>query len=221
MNKKNIIKINMAQSINGCTIQINGKWQTTSNEDKRRMQKLRKWADCIIVSRKTLLSDNANLLAEPKMSSQNPRPVIILQDTQKKIPNSLNVFSKPHPKGEIWINEKFNKENNINSNENFLEFQNLGWQIFSFSSFKEIIQSLSKRNFQNILIEGGGRLNGLFLKENLVDEIYTTIVPFIFGNKNNDRILVIEEEFISQFKLINTERRKNEIYLRYIKKLSQ
>ncbi len=46
---------------------------------------------------------------------------------------------------------------------------------------RELIQQLTDRGFNNIILGGGSTINGLFLKENLVDEIWLTIEPKIFG----------------------------------------
>ncbi len=46
---------------------------------------------------------------------------------------------------------------------------------------KKLIQQLVNRGFNNIILGGGSTINGLFLKENLVDEIWLTIEPKIFG----------------------------------------
>ena len=45
----------------------------------------------------------------------------------------------------------------------------------------QLIQQLEKRGFQQIILGGGATINGLFLKENLIDEIWLTIEPKIFG----------------------------------------
>jgi len=47
---------------------------------------------------------------------------------------------------------------------------------------KELIKELESRGFENIILGGGSTINGLFLKENLIDEIWLTIEPKIFGS---------------------------------------
>jgi len=46
---------------------------------------------------------------------------------------------------------------------------------------KEILSGLTKRGFETVIVGGGATVNGSFLKENLVDEIWLTIEPKIFG----------------------------------------
>lgn len=46
---------------------------------------------------------------------------------------------------------------------------------------KELLADLSARGFEKVILGGGATINGLFLKENLIDEIWLTIEPKIFG----------------------------------------
>lgn len=52
---------------------------------------------------------------------------------------------------------------------------------FTNSQPRELVQQLERRGFQQIILGGGATVNGLFLKENLIDEIWLTIEPKIFG----------------------------------------
>jgi dihydrofolate reductase len=49
------------------------------------------------------------------------------------------------------------------------------------NSPKVALEVLEKAGFESALITGGGETNGAFLKENLIDEIYLDVEPFIFG----------------------------------------
>lgn len=46
---------------------------------------------------------------------------------------------------------------------------------------KEIVSLLEKRGFETVILGGGATVNGSFLKESLIDEIWLTIEPKIFG----------------------------------------
>lgn len=45
----------------------------------------------------------------------------------------------------------------------------------------ELIKRLGERGYSEIILGGGATINGLFLKQNLIDEIWLTIEPKIFG----------------------------------------
>lgn len=52
---------------------------------------------------------------------------------------------------------------------------------FSQSSPSQILENLSQKNFSEVIIAGGAQINGLFLKDQLIDELWITISPIIFG----------------------------------------
>ena len=56
---------------------------------------------------------------------------------------------------------------------------------FSDESPKKLVKRLSLLGYKKMLLVGGGAINGLFLKENLVDELYLTIEPKLFGKGKN------------------------------------
>ncbi|HOZ36435.1 MAG TPA: dihydrofolate reductase family protein [bacterium] len=78
----------------------------------------------------------------------------------KPLPGRLNIILDKNP----------NTSQNI---PNSLEYTNL--------TPKELLNSLADRGFEKVILGGGATINGLFLKENLVDEIWLTIEPKIFG----------------------------------------
>ncbi|MEK7177457.1 MAG: dihydrofolate reductase [Patescibacteria group bacterium] len=47
---------------------------------------------------------------------------------------------------------------------------------------QDLINRLSKKGYKKMLLVGGSIVNGLFLKYNLVNELYLTIEPKIFGS---------------------------------------
>lgn len=53
---------------------------------------------------------------------------------------------------------------------------------FSSESPNELATRLENSGYKEMLLVGGGVINGLFLKSGLVDELYLTIEPRLFGN---------------------------------------
>lgn len=45
-----------------------------------------------------------------------------------------------------------------------------------------LLKELTERGYQSIILGGGATINGLFLKENLIDEVWLTIEPRLFGD---------------------------------------
>jgi len=76
---------------------------------------------------------------------------------------------------------------------------------------KEAIELL--KDFQEIIVCGGGTLNAAFLVENLVDEIYLDIEPILIG----EGIPLFQgKDFVRNLKLLGHKKiSKNEIRLHY------
>lgn len=53
--------------------------------------------------------------------------------------------------------------------------------IFSNDPPEKILQNLSERGFQEVILAGGATINSLFADEGLIDEILVTVCPKIFG----------------------------------------
>lgn len=74
---------------------------------------------------------------------------------------------------------------------------------FSNESPQQLVKQLENKGFKQMLLLGGGTINTLFLKENLVDELYLTLEPKIFGK---GKTLIREGEFEILLKLINIKK---------------
>jgi 2,5-diamino-6-(ribosylamino)-4(3H)-pyrimidinone 5'-phosphate reductase len=83
------------------------------------------------------------------------------------------------------------------------------------------VKILGKQKIKTVLLEGGGKINWEFLKNNLVDEFFITITPLILGGKN--AISLVQGEGFSkiskstQLRLKRITRLENELVLNYIK----
>ncbi len=124
----------------------------------------------------TSQADKKNFVEETKKAG-----VIIMGKSTydtigRPLPNRLNIV----------LTSKPNIEQNIPQQ---LEFTNL--------PPVELIKQLNARGYSEIILGGGATINSLFLKENLIDEIWLTIEPKIFGEglslfKNADVNLDLE-----------------------------
>lgn len=54
--------------------------------------------------------------------------------------------------------------------------------VFTATSPKEIIKLAKEKGYENILLVGGGNMNGAFLREGLIDEVIVDIHPLILGD---------------------------------------
>ena len=85
---------------------------------------------------------------------------------------------------------------------------------------RALSQDLHQRGLQNILVEGGPTLLGSFLKENLLDEIFLTITPKIFGSQKDATLTLVEgvlfpPDEVKRLELISLKQIESELFLRY------
>ncbi len=88
--------------------------------------------------------------------------------------------------------------------EKYSEDKVEGQLEFVSGEVSEIVSYLEKRGFEKMLLLSGEHLNREFFKENLVDEIYLTIEPKLFGSGNgmiSERDLDVSLELLSLDKL--------------------
>lgn len=92
--------------------------------------------------------------------------------------------------------------------------------IIGTHDLKKLSRDLYKRGYKNVLVEGGPTLLGSFLKENLIDEIFLTIAPKIFGTELGTTLTLVEGILFSpaqikKLKLISVKKVEDDLFLRY------
>lgn len=85
---------------------------------------------------------------------------------------------------------------------------------FVVDSPKEIVKICSKLGYKEMLLVGGETINTLFLKQKLINELWITVEPYIFGKGNG---LFSEEMFDLNLKMKSHKKlnKKGTILLRY------
>jgi len=77
---------------------------------------------------------------------------------------------------------------------------------------KKVLEDLEKEGFKSVVLGGGALINGLFLKEKLVDELYISVEPKLFG----DGLSLFKGDFNVDLEMIGTEKTNdNSIVLKY------
>jgi len=86
---------------------------------------------------------------------------------------------------------------------NYKKYEVLGHLEFSDKSPVELTEQFEKRGFKTMIVAGGAHIATSFLKEQLIDELWLTIEPKIFGTGGN---FVIEEDLDINLTLISFEK---------------
>lgn len=85
---------------------------------------------------------------------------------------------------------------------------------------KQLSNFLYENGFKDVLVEGGATLLGSFMREDLIDEIFLTLAPKIFGNIDHRTLTLIEgylfpPDKIKKLELISVKQVESELFLRY------
>ncbi len=88
------------------------------------------------------------------------------------------------------------------------------------TDLRSLVKDLHTKGYKNVLVEGGPTLLGSFLELNLIDQIFLTIAPKIFGSEKDSTLTLVEghlfsKENIKNLKLLSVKQVEDEIYLRY------
>jgi diaminohydroxyphosphoribosylaminopyrimidine deaminase/5-amino-6-(5-phosphoribosylamino)uracil reductase len=163
------------------------KW--ISNEASRRdAHKLRRRSQAILVGINTVIADNPMLTARPNKGAKLLR---IVMDSFLKIPpdSKLLKTAKEHP---VMI---YTSRSTIDKNPEILQtLRQTETELFAYpdthglSNIYFLLDELSKRGIQQLLVEGGPTVLTSFLTENFADEIYVYISPQILGEHGGAKL---------------------------------
>ncbi len=180
LRKRPWVMLKLAQSLDGRIAVSSGdsKW-ISGDEALKFAHKLRAVSDAILVGKNTVLKDNPELTTR---LVKGKNPIRIILDTHAELSPDLKVFNVSEERRTILCcGEKV-------SEEKLLPFRKKGVEIWKLplKNNKIHLQSLMEKalsmNILSILIEGGGKINGAFLEEGLIDEVFVVISPMIIGD---------------------------------------
>ncbi|MBI2011354.1 RibD family protein [Candidatus Daviesbacteria bacterium] len=85
---------------------------------------------------------------------------------------------------------------------------------------KKLSEFIFKNGYKNVLVEGGPNLVGSFLKIGLIDEVFLTLAPKIFGNLKGETLTMVEgvllpPDKIKKLHLLSIKKVRDEVFLRY------
>lgn len=213
---KPFVILNAATSIDGKIATKNGDSKLSSSEDLKRVHKLRSQVDAILVGKNTALRDNP-LLTVRKVKGKNPIRIIV--DSKGTIPSKARILQTSKGIPTIIAVSKSISKSNLEKLKKFpVEIIISGK---SSVNLKSLLGTLYKKKISKILVEGGGTINWEFIKNNLFDELFITVSPYIIGG--SDSISLAEGTGFSKvldspkLSLKSTRRLKNHLVLHYVK----
>lgn len=89
------------------------------------------------------------------------------------------------------------------SPEKYKEVEIPGQLEFKTITAQDLVAMLKEKGYTEMLLAGGGQINALFFNEHLVDELYLTVEPVLFGEGKN-----IVDETVTEVSLQLVEARQ-------------
>jgi 2,5-diamino-6-(ribosylamino)-4(3H)-pyrimidinone 5'-phosphate reductase len=142
------------------------------------LHRIRARVDAIIVGVDTIITDDP-LLTVRNVKGKNPIRVVL--DSSARTPLTSRIFNT-EALTIIAVTQKAPKER-IES------LRNKKAEVILSSStgrvdLRELIVELRNRGVNKVLIEGGGEVRWSFFKENLVDELFVWMMPYVWGGRD-------------------------------------
>lgn len=168
--------LSAAISIDGKIATRLGDSKLSSKKDKIRLHRLRSKVDAILVGKNTIHRDDP-LLTVRYVKGKNPTRIIL--DSQGTISVNSKILQTCNKVPTIIAVSKRISKVNLQKLKRFpVEIIITGKNSVN---IKSLMNNLSKRKINTVLVEGGGTVNWQFIQNNLFDEILITITPFIIG----------------------------------------
>ena len=208
--------LSAAISIDGKIATRLGDSKLSSKKDKIRLHRLRSKVDAILIGKNTIHSDDPLLTVR---YAKGKNPIRIILDSQGTISINSKILQTCNKVPTIIAVSKKISKLNLQKLKKFpIEIIITGENSVN---IKSLMNNLSKRKINTILVEGGGTINWQFIQNNLFDEVLITIAPFIIGG--TDAITFVQgrgfDKIIKSPRLrLNTIKRlENHLVLHYTK----
>lgn len=166
-----------AMSIDGKTAAADGssKW-ITSEASRKNAHLIRAESQAIMVGTRTAIQDNPSLSV--RYGIEVPKhPLRVLLDFNEKVPKESALFDTSTSPTLLFTSP--GKYKNFTSNHlEIIEMKD--------SSLETILKILGSKGILQLLVEGGGKLQGAFFKKKLINQWIVYIGPKILGPKGTN-----------------------------------
>jgi len=191
--RRPFVFINIAASVDGkISNEQRRQIRISSNEDLKRVDKLRAESDAIMVGIGTVLSDDPRLTVKSEKLrlkrverglSENPIRVIV--DSKCRVPLSAKVLND-EAKTIIAVSRQADRNKVKVLMERGVEVLEFGEKLVDLRGLMNYLYNIGVRK---VMVEGGATLNYSLLKEKLVDEIYVYYGSIIIGGQKSPTIV--------------------------------
>ncbi len=143
-------------------------------DDFKLQHEVRAWADAVMVGSRTALMDDPRLTVR---LSRGGQPLRIVVDSRLRVPPTSRVFSVPG-RGVLVTVEG-------HSSKRLEEYRRHGVIIVEAGrdriDLTVALEKLRRLGVERLMVEGGGGLIYALFAQDLVDELWVTVAPYILG----------------------------------------
>lgn len=212
------VTICAAISVDGKISTRTGDTKLSSKSDKIRLHKIRSQVDAVLIGKNTLRNDDP-LLTTRLIKGKNPIRIIL--DSKGTISSKSKILETcDNVQTIIVATKKINKKNIKRLNKFPIDLIITRTDTINIQSLLDYLYK--KKNIHSLLVEGGGKVNWSFIKQNLFDRLIVTVTPYLVGGYQREGAisLINGQGFLtisnsSKLKLDEVHRSKNEVILKY------
>ena len=216
------VYINMAMTADGKITSASREYPTfTSAHDKKTMDRLRAEADAVLVGAGTLRADDPPLGVRDREMREYRRSLGKPEDLARvAVTSSLDLdpglrFFREGAGTRIVATVEDAPEERASPLAEVAEVWRVGRGRVDLPG---LLTKLRARGVERLLVEGGGELNWEIVEQDLLDELYVTIAPFLLGGRNAPTLLEGEGLAMSgpvRLRLAAADRHGDELYCRF------
>lgn len=185
--KKNkpYVRVKFGTSLDGkiANSKYESKW-ITSNKSRDQVQHIRASVNAILTTSQTVISDNPymNIRKKDLLKKISTQPVLIVLDTQLRIPKNANIF-KTKRLVIILTSLDMSKTNDVsiyNSNVVVKYLNTIEGKI----ALGDIYRIAREYNLDDILVESGMTFASTLIDEDAIDELMLFVAPKLLGHNS-------------------------------------
>lgn len=160
----------------------------TGSASRQRSHELRQAVDAIIVGADTVIADNPALTTRlpedicVKDNIRHPRPIIM--DSTGRVPFTTQLLGgdSEHSRTIVATHTDINEEHRK-------QLESRGFEVIALEHNRKgqgvdpaaLLNALSQRGIQSVLLEGGASIQGSFRDAGLIDEVWAFMAPMLIG----------------------------------------
>ncbi len=183
-NGRPFVTLKLAQSLDGRIAVSSGESRWITGKPARKLaHQLRAQSDAVVVGRGTVLHDNPALTVR-HVKGRNPYRVVVTSDP--KLPgNSRLLMLNDDGRTIIATGAVPNRRARTDSGKVSLTYWKLKKTRQGMIDLNDLVEKADRFGLQSLLVEGGSRLAGSFVKAGLVDKYVFVVAPMIIGEGVN------------------------------------